>query len=164
LKGELTVRLARGEADFWNGVQRVWIGRAGDEAPYHVESSRAYRDRLVLKLEGIDGADEAARLKGMNALVAENDAPELPEEVHHIARLAGMEVRDETGRLIGTITDVMPTGGADLLLVAAAGGGEGDEQEEIMIPFTREIVLEVDEDDDRVTVRLPEGLLELNRN
>jgi 16S rRNA processing protein RimM len=163
-KGELTVRLARGEAEIWTGVELVWIGKPGSEIPYRVASSRAYRDRLVLKLEGIDRADAAARLKGMNAVVAEGDEPELPENVYHVARLVGMEVRDEAGGLIGKVSDVMPTAGADLLIVALSAAREDRKGEEAMIPLTEEIVLEVLEDENRIIVRLPEGLLDLNRN
>jgi 16S rRNA processing protein RimM len=162
-KGELTVRLARGEAGLWAAVERVWIGKPGSESPYRVEERRAYRDRLVLKLEGIDRAEDAARLKGLNALVAEDDAPELPDNVYYVSRLVGMEVRDESGGLIGEVRDVMPTGGADLLIVELAGAGDGEESQEAMIPLAEEIAIEVSEERNCITIRPPEGLLELNR-
>jgi 16S rRNA processing protein RimM len=156
-KGELTVRLAREEGARWTALERVWIGKAGEETVYEIESSRAYRDRLVLKLKGIDGADQAAQLRGMNALVARGEEPELPEDSYYVARLVGMEVRNEAGERLGEVSDVMPTAGADLLLVQ-----RGDD--EVMIPLAKEIVIEVSEEQKRITVRLPEGLLEINEN
>jgi 16S rRNA processing protein RimM len=156
-KGELTVRLAREEGAHWTALERVWIGKAGEETVYEIESSRAYRDRLVLKLKGIDGADQAAQLRGMNALVARGEEPDLPENSYYVARLVGMEVWNEAGERLGEVSDVMPTAGADLLLVQ-----RGDD--EVMIPLAKEIVLEVSEEQKRITVRLPDGLLEINEN
>jgi 16S rRNA processing protein RimM len=163
-KGELTVRLTRDEATLWTELRQVWIGMAEAETVYEIESSRAYRNRLVLKLKGIDGADQAAQLRGMNALVAPGDEPQLPEDVYYAARLVGMDVRDEQGNLIGRINDVIPTAGADLLLVNRADERGEFKEEEAMIPLAKEIVIEVSEESNRVTVRLPEGLLDINKN
>jgi 16S rRNA processing protein RimM len=162
-KGELTVRLASGDAALWVGLRKVWLGKKGAESPYEIESSRAYRDRLVLKLKGIEEANQAAKLRGMNAVVARGDEPELPENVYYVARLVGMVVQDEQGDILGRVNDVMPTAGADLLIVALAGE-PGGEEEEVMIPLAKEIVLQVDEEENLITVRLPAGLLEINKS
>jgi len=160
----LTIRLAHDEGALWTGLERVWIGKTEEETVYEIESSRAYRDRLVLKLKGIDGADQAAQLRGMNALVARGDEPELPEDSYYVARLVGMEVRDEAGVRLGCVSDVMPTAGADLLIVQRMDDRGELVDEEVMIPLAKEIVIEVREDMKRITVRLPEGLLEINEN
>ncbi len=160
LGGELTVRLFRGDAEHWTGLPRIWIGETDGAAGsvYDIETSRAYRDRLVLKLAGIDDATMAAGLKGKRAMAFADDAPQLPEGVYYSARLVGMRVFDEEGERIGTVSDVVPTAGTEVLVVKRPG----EQGSEVMIPFAREIVLEVDEGDGSMTVRLPEGLLDLN--
>lgn len=161
LGGELTVRLFKGDAEHWTGLARIWIGDSdGAEGDvYEIEASRAYRDRLVVKLSGIDDATRAAGLKGKRARAFAGDAPELPEGVFYSASLVGMDVLDEQGERIGSVSDVVPTGGADILVVQRPG----ESGPEVMIPLAREIVLEVDEAEGKMTVRLPDGLLDLNK-
>lgn len=166
--GELTVLVFGGDAAHWTGLASFWIGsQDGAEGRFfEVEASRAYRDRLVLKLEGVDAAGEAEALRGRRLMAREADAPRLPDGVYYTARLIGMEVRDESGRFIGRVRDVTSTGGADLLVIRGDTAGEDDTEEprEILIPLAREIVIEVREDEGRMTVRPPEGLLELNES
>lgn len=164
--GELTVRVFAGDGEHWTGTLRWWIGRAKENEGclYEAQHARAYRDRLVLKLRGVDDADRAARLRGCEARVASAEAPELPQGVHYADRLVGMTVRDESGRILGRVVGVLPTGGTDLLRVAAtpAAGSSGTD-EELLIPMAREFV-EVVEDRATIQVRLPEGLEGLNRS
>jgi 16S rRNA processing protein RimM len=124
-----------------------------------VRAARAYRDRLVLELEGVEDATSAARLRGARVFASIEDAPELPEGMHYRACLVGLRVLDERGGLIGVVRDVVPTGGTDVLAVTPVDSPSG----EVLIPLAREIVLEIDADEARMTVRLPQGLLELNR-
>lgn len=156
-----------GDAEHWTGLGEVWVGgQAGAEGGFRrIESSRAYRDRLVLKLEGVDDAGAAEELRGLRVMARTADAPALPDGVYYTAKLIGMEVRDESGALIGRVTDVASAGGADLLVIRGRGRAVGgrEEDREILIPLAREIVVEVREDEGRMTVRPPEGLLELNR-
>ena len=70
-----------------------------------------------------------------------------------------MMVQDEEGVRIGNVSDVLPTGGADILVVRRSG----EQRDEVMIPLARDIVIDVDEGDNRIIVRLPEGLLDINR-
>lgn len=158
--GELTVRVGSGDGSDWTSIDEFWIGR-GDTAgrAYRVETSRAYNDRLVLKLRGIDDANTAAQLKGADVRAREDQAPELPEETYHAARLIGLRVELEDGVELGSVCEVQPTGGTDLLLVRPKDGSA----EDLMIPMAREIMIELDTAKGRIVVRPPDGLLQLNR-
>ena len=104
--------------------------------------------------------------RGRDVAVAAEDAPSLPEGRYYSADLLGLEVLDESGRHLGQVQDVVPTGGVDLLSVAETrdeGAGRPDDPQEILIPMTAEIVLDVDRRRRQVRVRLPEGLETLNR-
>ena len=168
--GELTVAVFAGNAAIWEGIGEVWIG--SHEPPegrrYAVEASRAYRDRLVLKLLGVDNPTDVAPLRGLRVRVPLDEAPPLPPGEHWVARLVGLRVYDEQGRLLGKVRDVMPTGGTDLLIIEAAepfrsDGSDENEMDEVMIPLAKTIVLDVAPERGRITVRPPDGLLELNR-
>ena len=79
--------------------------------------------------------------------------PELDDGEHYVASLTGLDVVDEQGRALGSVLDVEPTGGADLLHVRRAGASEGDDP--LLVPMASAIVLEIDESARRITVRLP---------
>lgn len=126
----------------------------GTEKTFAVERCRSYRDRLVLKLEGIDGPEDVESLRGRLLLAPADEVPALPEGEHYVARLVGLEVVDERGAILGRIADVVETGGADLLVVEDGRGGE------ILVPLAERYVRVVDERNGRVTVALPDGWIE----
>ena len=158
-RGEATVKVVSGDAARWEHVRQVFLGPAGDGAPAvprKVESARAYRDRLVLKLAGVDDASQAEALRGCDVGVGADEIPSLPQDVYWVARLVGARVTESSGRELGRVADVIETGGTDLLRVVDAAGTE------TLVPLAREIVTEIDEADGRIVVSLPEGLQELN--
>jgi len=161
--GEITVRTLAA-AENWLDVMRFRIDGSSGASFYEVESSRAYRDRLVLKLKGIAGANEAAGLRGARVQVARAEAPELPEGEHYVAELVGMQVVDHTGREIGRVSGVIGAGDADVLRVASGGNEEGEEEtEEILIPLAARYVTDIDVTQRRIEVNVPPELRELNR-
>jgi 16S rRNA processing protein RimM len=151
-RGELTVKVVSGDADRWVHLSRVVV--EGDIRT--VESARAYRDRLVLKLAGIDDATGAAALRGKDILALAEDVPRLPEDVYWVERLVGAQVMDVVMGNIGRVRDVVKTGGVDLLLVEDEGGVE------TLVPLVKDIVTTVDEAAGTIKVSLPEGLRGLN--
>ena len=155
----MTVRVLSGRADRWTGLTSVVLMVPGEvpggsEEARRVEGSRAYRDRLVLKLEGVDDASAAERLKGYWVLASAAEIPALPAGEFYVDRLIGLSVQDEVGGLLGRVEDVLETGGVDLLVVRNQVGRE------VFVPLAREIVTEVREAEGRILVRLPAGLVE----
>jgi 16S rRNA processing protein RimM len=130
----------------------------GEEGPrrFAVERARAYRDRLVLKLRGIDEPNAAEALRGRRVLAPADEVPELPPGVHFIETLVGLEVR-QSGEILGRVVDLLETGGTDVLVVLGPGGRE------ILLPLAREMVGRISAQEGVLEVKdLPEGLVELN--
>ena len=150
--GELTVRVASGDASRWIHLSRVVVDGRGRT----VESARAYRDRLVLKLDGIDDATGASALRGKEVCAAAEDVPRLPKDVYWVERLVGARVMDVAMGDIGCVADVVKTGGVDLLLVRDGGGVE------TLVPLVKDIVTTIDEAAGTIQVALPPGLRGLN--
>ena len=165
--GEVTVRVHRGGAAALVGIPRVGLARPGeaDAAPREVESARGYRDRWVLKLAGVDNADAAEALRGLEVRVLRSELAGDDATAEHPAYWLGMVVvdaRDE--RELGRVIDVLLTGGVDLLVVAATSGPDDRAASEpLLVPLAEEIVRDVDVRRRVVRIDPPEGLLELNR-
>lgn len=158
--GELTVRVYVGEASPWIDVREVRLSRGeGDDGePYDVESARGYRDRLVLKLRGVDDGNGAEALRGCTVRARRDAVPRDVDPRQHPAILVGFEVLDEDGARVGVVRDVQPTRGQALLVVEDPHG------EELLVPLAEEIVHAVDRAGRVVRIRPPAGLLDLNRD
>ena len=76
------------------------------------------------------------------------------EEWYH-SDLIGLTVYDRAGAALGTVVAIHNFGAGDLLEIRPAAGG-GD----VLVPFTRETVPEVDVEGGRLTLIPPEELLE----
>jgi 16S rRNA processing protein RimM len=159
--GEITVRIVSGDAEPWTELRRARFRgpEDGDEtrSEFEVEAARGYRDKLVLKLQGVDDPSAAQRLRGCWLEAGPDAVPELPTDRYYVAALVGLEVHDEDCGRLGTVIDVIETSGTDVLVVEELDGHE------MLVPMAKEIVTGVRVGDGRIDVRLPEGLRELNR-
>ena len=160
--GRLTARLVRSGVDQLKGRAWVGVGRAGGEVRrLPVEEYSIYGDRVVLKLRGIEDAAGAAELAGQDILIPCNGLVDLPEGSYYIFQLVGLTVRTREGREIGTVRDVVFTGGTPLLAIETRAGGGPPAEEEILLPVARSICTAIDLARGCITIDPPEGLLEL---
>jgi 16S rRNA processing protein RimM len=158
--GRMTARLVRGGIDQFRGVASVLVG--GGKSPLRgleVESAELYSDKVVLKFRGIDTANAAEELAGADILMPCKGLVDLPEGSYYIFELVGMRVRTRDGRDLGTVREVLETGGTPILTVRPdrddAGGGE------LLLPAARSICTVIDRVAGIITIDPPEGLLEL---
>ena len=71
--------------------------------------------------------------------------------------LIGCSVMTTAGLPVGVVRDVVAIGESTLLVI------EGDPgPKEVMVPFVRDICVEVDPDGKRIVIDPPDGLLDLN--
>ena len=115
-----------------------------------------HNGRLILKFRGVDTISDAEALRGCNVQLTEDEIGPPPEDEHFYSDLIGCQVVDaETDRGIGEVENILEPGGALLLQVDAGG-------REVLIPFVRDICVEIETERKMIRVRLPEGLEELN--
>jgi len=115
-----------------------------------------HKGRVVLKFSGIDSINDAILLRGLLVAIPASERVPLSEGSVYISDLIGCEVVDVSSApvSVGKITDVDRE--SALLMVQAASGGE------ILVPFARAYLAEIDLDGKRIEMRLPEGLLDIN--
>ena len=155
-RGLLTARLVgRGISPFRPG-QKVALRRSGVQREFPLQSAEVYRDTVVLQLEGVVGAREAAEWVGSDILLQSKDLVDLPEGTYYIFRLVGLEVLGPGKRSLGRVQEVISTGGTDLLRVRGEGGRD------LLIPFAHSICKRIDPDAGFIEIDPPEGLLELD--
>lgn len=103
-------------------------------------------------LEGVDSLECAAQLAGRSLLVeqsalAEANGPEPPS-----GSPVGCRVTDERFGALGVVTDVIHSAAHPIWLIEGPYG-------EVMLPVVEEFIIR--EDEDGITARIPDGLLDL---
>jgi 16S rRNA processing protein RimM len=122
-----------------------------------LESSSVYGRFWLVKFEGVDSREEAARLTGAMVIIPLHERMPLAEGSYYHDQLVGLHVYKLSGEVIGAVIDIIATGGHDLLVIERTGA----EEKKTMIPLVRKFVSRVDLSAGTITVDLPEGLLDL---
>ena len=125
----------------------VFIEFDGLPVPFYFESFAPRGTRRALaRLTGVRSLKDADELAG-KAVFADYFEEEEEED------LTGWSVRNQDGRLVGTVADYEDIPGNTCLWIRKADG------EEVLVPFHEDLVLGLDEKSGTLTLSIPEGLL-----
>ncbi|MCU0496294.1 MAG: ribosome maturation factor RimM [Anaerolineae bacterium] len=128
--------------------------QAGERVTSHqIKSVRLTSDHALITLESVPDRNAAEFMRGLYVLIDLADAVPLEDDEIYLFQLIGMSVEMESGEVLGPITDVLETGANDVYVVQSERYGE------VLIPVTEHTILETNTDENRIIVRLPEGLL-----
>lgn len=152
VRGEVKVFPTTSEAERFKKLKKVLLDTGKERIPLEVANARFFKQFVILKFKGIDNINDIEQYKGKSLLVSREDAVRLEEDEYYIADLIGMTVYTEEGRF-GVLRDVMETGANEVYIV------DSDEHGEVLIPAIRQCILDVDVDENRMTVRLMDGLI-----
>jgi len=151
IKGEVRVVPLTENIQRFNDLKYVYLD---DEKliNMNVDYVKYHKNNVILKFKGLDSIDEAEKLKGIYILVNRENAMALPEGSYFICDLIGICVYDVEGKNLGSITDILNTGSNDVYVVR-------DGKNELLIPALKTVVKEINIQDNRIIVDLPEGLI-----
>jgi 16S rRNA processing protein RimM len=166
-RGEMLANILTDFPERFHERTRLFLVPPGGVAPaarpVDVETFRLMRNRLVLKMRGVDSILEAEALRGYTLAIPREDRVPLRDGSVYISDLVGCTVIDlnRQGAEAGKIVDVdRRSSSTDLLIVRPDRGRPAEG--EVMIPFVREYLVRVDLAGRRVEMRLPPGLLDIN--
>jgi 16S rRNA processing protein RimM len=153
-RGEITAIPLSGKPERFQTLRTVFL-QTGSAAPHPAELESAwFHDRtLILKFRGVDSISDAEALSGAELRIPASERAPLEAGEFYQSDLIGCEVVDRSGRLIGHVQAWHDGGGAGLLEL----------EHELLIPFARNICVDIDPAARRITVELPPGLEDLNR-
>jgi len=156
LKGELIAEsLTDFPERFENVAHLTGVGPSGERQQLELENYWFQNDRLVLKFSGYDSIDEARVLVGFEFGLPEAERVELAKDEFYDWELEGCLVESTLGLAIGTVREVLRTGGVELLVV------ETEARREVFVPIVASIVTEIDIAGKKILIDPPEGLLDL---
>jgi 16S rRNA processing protein RimM len=175
-KGELLAELFTDFPERFDDRSRVFLAKPEFDGPEDEASPIVVtghwlpvgrnHGRIVLALEGIDSIEKAEALAGLAVLVPATERIELDDDAEYISDLIGCSVFDGPER-IGEVSGVefpsTPDGNrrladaAPLLTVLTEAG------DEVLIPYVQSFLVGVSPEEKRIDMRLPGGLVDLNR-
>ncbi len=141
VKGEVKVFPLTDDPMRFKKLKKVII----DNKDVQILSYKFQKDRVILKLEGVDTMDDAIRLKGKYLKVSREDAVKLPKDTYFIADLIGCSVFDTDENPLGEVYDVIKTGSNDVYWVKGI--------KELLIPVLKEIVLDINVEDKKIVIK-----------
>ncbi|MDR1020609.1 MAG: ribosome maturation factor RimM [Synergistaceae bacterium] len=156
VKGTLRIHPLTDFPERFLDMGRLYVEKPG-KPPRELEVQRASshdgKGQILVKAAGVDGRDEAEALSGWAVTVLPEERVDLPDGEYWIDSLIGLKaVVAASGDCLGTVEDVMTTGGNDVYAVRTA---EGDIR---LIPAIGDVVREIDISSGVIRVDLIEGL------
>jgi 16S rRNA processing protein RimM len=121
-----------------------------------IESVREHGERALVKFAGIETPEEVQALHNWTVEIPEDEARALEEDEYFLHDLVGLTLVDAQGRERGVVTDIYEGGGGMLLNVKRADGRQFE------LPFAAQLCTEIDLEQKRMVVELPEGLDDLD--
>ncbi len=108
---------------------------------------------VYIMLENINDMNTAESFKDTFISILEDQLRELPEDSYYIFDLEGMEVYSAEGEYLGKINVVYQTGANDVYEVV-------NKNKSFLIPAVKDVVKEVNIENNRMVINVIEGLLE----
>lgn len=120
---------------------------------FNIKRARVHKNMLVVKLEGINDANEALNLKTKDVYIPRSTLKELEDDTYYIEDLLGSDIIEEkTGNVLGKLIYVFNTGANDVYEV------EKEDKSKIYLPAISQVIKKVDIDSKKIYVELMEGL------
>jgi len=152
VKGVVKVRSHFDEDSIYRSGTRVFIEDArGRRSSHSIEWARAHKRLLLVALENIFRKESAEALVGARILAERELLPEPEEGEYYWSDLIGLSVHSTDGQYLGRLEDIIATGSNDVFVVR-----DGDR--ETLLPALERVVKEIDIEQGRMRVDVPDGL------
>ncbi|MBS4804709.1 16S rRNA processing protein RimM [Clostridium sartagoforme] len=141
LKGEVKVIPLTDDPKRYNDLEFVLI----DGVERKIQGVKYQKDRVIVKVEGINSIEEAEKYKNKYMEIPREYAVPLEEDSYYIADIIGCTVYDTNGKDLGKIFDVIQTKNNDVYWIK--------KPKELLIPVLLEIVTDIDVENKKITIK-----------
>lgn len=138
LRGELWMNIYTDFPERLTPGKSVFIGRQYEEkiiASFKLNSARG-----LICFRDIETPEDADILKNKLVYVKQELVPQLPEGEYYHHDLIGIQVMDETRRVLGILSEILSTGANDVYVVKDLA----DESIEVLIPAIPSVIRSID--------------------
>lgn len=152
IKGEIKIYPYTDDIFNLLDLKNIYLDKTLKEK-FKIKRARVHKNMLVVKLEGINDANEALKLKTKDVYIPRSALKELEDDTYYIEDLLGSDIIEEkTGNVLGKLIYVFNTGANDVYEV------EKEDKSKIYLPAISQVIKKVDINSKKIYVELMEGL------
>nr|WP_244244671.1 ribosome maturation factor RimM [Marinilactibacillus kalidii] len=153
LKGEVRVIsvTSNPEDRYYAGAPLSWF-KDEEQLDLTVRTHRVHKNFDLVAFEDFPSINDVERLVGGTLKVGDNQLLELEENEFYLHEIVGCAVVDESGEQLGKIKEVLSTGANDVWIV------QRPNKKDLLLPYIESVILNVDIENQQVTVHVMEGL------
>ncbi len=118
-----------------------------------IQEVKFHKELVLIKFKEIEDMNMAEKLKGCYIKIKRENARKLPENTYFIADLIGMKVFDEENNQLGRVDDIYNNKVHDVYVI------KDDLGKQILLPSTKEVIKDIDIENDKIIVHLIDGLI-----
>ena len=155
VRGEVKVFPTTDEKERFKKLKTVLLDTGKEQISLEIEGVKFFKNMVILKFKGYDNINDVERYRGKDLLITREQAVPLKENENFVADLIGLTVKTDEGDILGNVKDVLFTGANDVYVVERENG------KDILLPAIRQCILDVDLEEQVMTVHLLDGLLDL---
>lgn len=155
IRGEIkVVRISDFDERFEKGNTVYVVKENKEPLPLVIKAHRIHKGFDLLLFEGYDSINEVEAFKGASLEITEDQLTELEENEFYYHEIIGCTVFSTGNEEIGRIKEILSPGANDVWVVQRAG------KKDLLIPYIKEVVMEVDTQEKKIVIEPMEGLLD----
>lgn len=152
LHGEIKMHM---QTDFPEQLtERTFLYLGPQHHPYTIHSVRPHGTVLVIHFAEITNATQASLLRGLAAMIPQDESAVPGPDQYYIHDLIGLQAMHIDGHALGTVVDVFTNGAQDLLKIRRMGAAD------VFVPFVKALVPTVDMQQRCIVIDPPIGLFD----
>jgi len=137
LNGEMSIELLTDHPELLKQGFPVFIGKGYER---HIISSFRMADKLgLIRLEGFNDPESLRAFNNAYLYFETKDMPALGDEEFYHHELIGLEVKNENGTILGTLTEIIVTGANDVYVITPDNGSK-----DLLIPAIKSVIKKID--------------------
>lgn len=126
---------------------------SGFKESMKIKSLKKLNKYALVSFYGINDPETALKYRGAILSADKSLLPALREKEYFYEQIIGVTVYTTDGNIIGKVTDIFETGSNDVYVVKGS-------DKEYLIPAIRDVIREINLEEDRIIIQTVEGLLD----
>ena len=153
IKGFVKINPFTDDLERFEELKSVFVVKNKELIEMQIEEVKYHKHLVLVKFKGIEDINMAEKYKGCYIKIKRENARKLPEGTYFIADLIGIKVYDEDGNLLGKVDDIYNNKSTDIYVI------KDDLGKQILLPSTKEVIKQIDVDEEKMVVHLIDGLV-----
>lgn len=153
IKGFVKINPFTDDLERFEELKSVFVVKNKELIEMQIEEVKYHKHLVLVKFKGIEDINMAEKYKGCYIKIKRENARKLPEGTYFIADLIGIKVYDEDGNLLGKVDDIYNNKSTDIYVI------KDDLGKQILLPSTKEVIKQIDVDEEKMVVHLINGLV-----